>query len=162
MSCTAAGESFPTLFTRLSYSEELTIFLVSDCQVNDWKNGNPPHKTICGKVTSDTPLPIPPAPLATTTSRSSIPPPVGGYRRSIALVHQISLLERNPTIDYFLIPPAPLPDVGTSMAQPTLRELFRLNHQQNQGALWALWALWAEGPSPVWLCTEPTDCPRFC
>jgi hypothetical protein len=42
-------------------------------------------------------------------------------------------------------------------------EVLRMTqHQQNQGALWAMWVLWAEGPSPVWLCTEPTDCPRFC
>ena len=30
-------------------------------------------------------------------------------------MHQISLLEKDPSIDYFLIPPAPEPDIGVTM-----------------------------------------------
>jgi hypothetical protein len=128
MSCTAAGECFSA--RALAINEALMIFLVSDCQVNDWKNGNPPHKTICGKLACDIPMPWPPAPPMTKANCSTVPPPIGSYRRSIALVHQISLLEQHPTIDYFLILPAPLPNFCISISNPTLKEFFRANRNR--------------------------------
>jgi len=36
----------------------------------------------------------------------------------------MSLLKKNPSADYFLIPPTPLPDIGIAMAEPNLRKLF--------------------------------------
>jgi hypothetical protein len=55
-----------------------------ECQVNHWKNGDPPHKAVCGSP----------------------------KRRSAALLKQIAKLEQEPTVEYYLMPPAPLPEVG--------------------------------------------------
>jgi hypothetical protein len=55
-----------------------------ECQVYDWKNGDPPHKAVCS-----TPK-----------------------RRSAALLKQIAMLEQYPSVDYFLVRPAPLPELG--------------------------------------------------
>jgi hypothetical protein len=38
----------------------------------------------------------------------------------------MSMLEKNPSVDYVLIPPAPLPDIGAALAEPKLAQLFRL------------------------------------
>jgi hypothetical protein len=79
----------------------------SDCQVNDWKKGNPPHKTICGVPTSSIPTtqPLPPVSSPVTSKAPT-------FRRSPALLHQISLLEENSQVDYVLVQPAPSPDYG--------------------------------------------------
>ena len=43
----------------------------------------------------------------------------------MALLYQISRLSKDPSADYVLIPPAPLPDVGIALAEPVLGKLFR-------------------------------------
>jgi hypothetical protein len=91
----------------------------SDCQINDWKHGDPPHKTVCGKLISD----IPTSPKPSIQS-AKFPSP-RTFRPSLALMRQMSLLNKDPSADYFLIPPAPLPDIGIAMAEPSLTELFR-------------------------------------
>jgi hypothetical protein len=55
------------------------------------------------------------------------PPPAATYHRSVALQHQISLLEQHPTFDYVITPPAPLDDVAMAFQKPELAELFREN-----------------------------------
>jgi hypothetical protein len=34
------------------------------------------------------------------------------------------MLEKHPSVDYFIIPPAPLPDVGLTFGEPELAKLF--------------------------------------
>jgi len=62
------------------------MYCSRECQVSDWKYGDPPHKAVCGK-----------------------PRP-----RSAALLKQIALLEKHPSVDYFLMRPEPLPEVGVT------------------------------------------------
>jgi hypothetical protein len=89
--------------------------------MNDWHHGNPPHKTICGgKLASSNPLTSP-----QSASHLTANVPTGTYSRSMALVHQMSMLKKHPAVDYFLIPPAPQPDLGITMAHPDLATLFR-------------------------------------
>ncbi|KAF8957199.1 hypothetical protein BDZ97DRAFT_1847730 [Flammula alnicola] len=84
-----------------------------ECQTHDWKHGSPrPHKAICGKEVNDLSMEAEPH----TKERSKgIPLPDPGFERSPALLHQISLLERKPNVDYVLINPPPLPDVGIAL-----------------------------------------------
>jgi len=90
-----------------------------DCQVKDWKKGTPPHKTICGKPTSgiSATQPLPPV-------SGSIPPKARTFRRSPALLRQISLLEKSSKVDYVLMQPTPLPDQGIAFQAGT-STLFR-------------------------------------
>jgi hypothetical protein len=94
-----------------------------DCQVNDWKRGNlpnnPPHKAICGKPTSTIPAVQPPSPLSDATSGAQ----ATAFHPSPALLRQMSLLEENPTLDYVLVQPEPLPDHGI-VFQSSMGSLF--------------------------------------
>ncbi|KDR68267.1 hypothetical protein GALMADRAFT_146498 [Galerina marginata CBS 339.88] len=92
-----------------------TIFYCSsECQKHDWKHGNPrPHKNICGRPESEIPDEVK-APSNENNKR--IPLPVPGFKRSPALLHQISLqMKAEPPVDYFLVNPPPLADVGISL-----------------------------------------------
>lgn len=81
----------------------------SECQVNDWKKGDPPHRITCGKPTSDlpdlasTPYSFAGTPLSDRTKAQGIPLPKEGFVRSPALQYQIQLLLENPELDYCLI-----------------------------------------------------------
>lgn len=100
-----------------------------ECQVSDWKTGQPPHKTICGK--KDT---IRDAYLAPKTAASAgdsdnddfFGPPEPGYVRSPALLHQLQMLKENPAVDYVLVRPDPHPDHGVVLQDPLGRMFFKL------------------------------------
>jgi len=77
-----------------------------ECQVDDWKKGSTSHcahKLICGKPLSDySSLDV----LLTAEVIVKVPLPDRGFKRSPALLHLISFLERPDTIDYvFIYPP---------------------------------------------------------
>lgn len=106
-----------------------------ECQVKDWKLGNPPHKSVCGKspkeVIDAASIPSPdPSQSATTPDSSSIEPPDPSYRRSPALLHLISMLEENPALDYVLMRPSPHPDHGVSFADPMGSLFFNLSRRR--------------------------------
>lgn len=78
----------------------------SDCQLNDWKRGNPAHKATCGKRLSELTdaLPASPShPPAGAAKAQGIPPARDGFVRSAALQYQIQLLIDKPEVDYFLV-----------------------------------------------------------
>lgn len=63
----------------------------SECQKHDWRHGSPrPHRDICGNKD------LKEAPKATLQQANDerFPQPENGFRRSPALLHQISLLKR--------------------------------------------------------------------
>jgi len=97
------GEAFKSCSRCMTIGRKV-MYCGRDCQVEDWKNGKPPHKIICGKPStpgaSNLAAPAPP-------KAGSIPPAAPNFRRPPALLHQISLLEENPTLDYALVKPAP-------------------------------------------------------
>lgn len=74
------------------------------CQTNDWRNGNSPHKTVCGKPFA---LPWQPesTPLKSTEQISSdhIPQPSPEWNRPAALEEQISSLRANSSLSYMLM-----------------------------------------------------------
>ncbi|KAG8919962.1 hypothetical protein FRC01_001010 [Tulasnella sp. 417] len=82
-----------TTYRRVPYCNK-------ECQTRDWKFGDPPHKTICGKSVS-VPSPSPIVPLRTFEQAISssgkdvyaVPPPDKGFIRSSDLVCQIVNLQ---------------------------------------------------------------------
>ncbi|KAE9396234.1 hypothetical protein BT96DRAFT_996949 [Gymnopus androsaceus JB14] len=93
------------------------------CQVNDYKNGNPPHKQICGNTDAllDATLSSPESKPKAKTPHTSTdedqsediprwPAPQPGYTRSPALQYQLLLLDEHPNLDYVLVRPEPQPD----------------------------------------------------
>ncbi|KAJ6596133.1 hypothetical protein DFH09DRAFT_1357309 [Mycena vulgaris] len=92
-----------------------------ECVKADW----PRHKIICGKLLTAESAAATAIPLDPSTSRGqapsiipaftsilgresrawSIPPCIGGYKRSAALIRQVLLLQQNPPVDYFLCLP---------------------------------------------------------
>jgi hypothetical protein len=69
-----------------------------ECQVYDWKKGNPrPHKVSCGQPLEDV-FCIPAAPTA--EDDPNFPPPDSGFRRTLALLHQIAFLKKDRRVDY--------------------------------------------------------------
>ncbi|PSR79205.1 hypothetical protein PHLCEN_2v7121 [Hermanssonia centrifuga] len=76
------------------------------CQVEDWKNGLPiPHKLICGKLIADIPSSISSSIPKVEESPSGIPKADAGYTRTSALLHQISLLQKDKDVDYYIMFP---------------------------------------------------------
>ncbi|KAF7978199.1 hypothetical protein HWV62_1418 [Athelia sp. TMB] len=86
-----------------------TRYCSRECQVADWKTGTPPHRTVCGQP--DALLAAPQAPA----TRREWEPAAPGFRRSPALLHQMRLLDENPSIDYFFVQPYPLNDYGVTI-----------------------------------------------
>ncbi|KAK7461306.1 hypothetical protein VKT23_008485 [Stygiomarasmius scandens] len=73
-----------------------------DCQVNDWKRGILPHKTICGSTSA----------LADSVLGTNSPSPAEdtkwgapgpGFTRSLALLYQLKVLDKRPNYDYMLV-----------------------------------------------------------
>lgn len=95
-----------------------------ECQIKDWKYGNPPHKTICGKpytVPGEGPSPIP---MQQSSNSNDIPPPDPGFIRSPELVNQLALLKDNPHVTYVLTQPDPKPDHGVALQHLEGKMLF--------------------------------------
>ncbi|KAF8588427.1 hypothetical protein K439DRAFT_632506 [Ramaria rubella] len=93
----------------------------SECQKEDWRNGRPPHKTICGKNISAVNAT---EEITRQIQDDRIPPPDPTFQRSIALRHQITFLSSPPYPDYVLIFPSPHPDKGISCSSLTARLVF--------------------------------------
>lgn len=75
--------------------------LYSECQVEHWKKGTPPHKLVCGNALRDEDIHVQTVnqkPIEDIEER--IPPADPGFTRSPALLTQISFLKRPPYVDY--------------------------------------------------------------
>lgn len=100
------------------------MYCNKECQLKDWKHGNPPHKTICGKpyaVPGEGPSSIP---IQQSSNSNDIPPPDPGFIRSPELVNQLALLKDNPHVTYVLTQPDPKPDHGVALQHAEGRMLF--------------------------------------
>ncbi|KAK0188438.1 hypothetical protein F5146DRAFT_1122637 [Armillaria mellea] len=107
----------------------ITRYCSRDCQVADWKCGFPvPHKNICGKKGYDddegTPQPDQVTPPSSGESEDAddteidtgIPAPEPSFKRSPALLHQISFhTEPDSFVDYVFVRPYPQDDHGVSL-----------------------------------------------
>ncbi|KAG8922306.1 hypothetical protein FRC01_014206 [Tulasnella sp. 417] len=96
----------------------------AECQLKDWKHGNPPHKTICGKpyaVPGEGPTSTP---IQQSSGSNDIPPPDPGFIRSPELVHQLALLQDNPHVTYVLTQPDPKPDHGVALQHSMGKMMF--------------------------------------
>ncbi|KAF7794717.1 hypothetical protein EIP86_005855 [Pleurotus ostreatoroseus] len=125
---------------------------VRECQIQDWKTGKPyPHKQVCGRLINED---VDEALKEAATKLDDqdveddgqIPPADPSFKRSAALLHQISLLKKHPQIDYMVriaytlsvislrlmsmiaqfVKPHPKPDCGISLPNPVQRLLFNL------------------------------------
>ncbi|KAK6996861.1 MYND-type domain-containing protein [Favolaschia claudopus] len=86
--------------TRCAKIERSVPYCSRECQRADW-NGH--HKAICGKtLTFDIVSASVEHPTHGSSSRPHIGLPIDGFRRSIPLVNQVTLLNLNPTVDYYL------------------------------------------------------------
>jgi hypothetical protein len=124
-----------------------------ECQNNDWKNGSPPHKKICGKEAS---IPSKPSPSRRVYDGPKsgrpprkFPPSSPGYTRSPALLRQLKMLEEEdtePESDYIFMRPYPHPDVGIRCdgAREKFREYFEeAIHDQSPRAVLMMYSLLA-------------------
>ncbi|KAJ7168857.1 hypothetical protein C8R46DRAFT_1092672 [Mycena filopes] len=86
---------------RCSQRMNREVFYCSKvCQTADWKLR---HKAVCGKpLDFETASQAVEHPLSAPTSKSRIGPPVDGYKRSLALVSQVTEFNFEPTVDYYL------------------------------------------------------------
>ncbi|KAJ6497968.1 hypothetical protein C8R47DRAFT_1260782 [Mycena vitilis] len=76
------------------------LYCSADCQKAD---RNLRHKAICGKPYDfETAAQVMEHPINADTSHMRIGPPVDGYKRSIALIAQVTALNLCPTVDYQL------------------------------------------------------------
>ncbi|KAG9044344.1 hypothetical protein FS837_008277 [Tulasnella sp. UAMH 9824] len=120
VSCSKVSSQLPEGMNFLRCSKCMGVgrkvmYCNKDCQLNDWKHGNPPHKTICGKpyaVPGEGPNSIP---VQQSSGSSGIPPPDPGFIRSPELVYQLALLQDTPHISYVLTQPYPEPDHGVAL-----------------------------------------------
>ncbi|KAF7376701.1 Condensin complex subunit 2 [Mycena sanguinolenta] len=70
------------------------------CQKADWKLR---HKAVCGKALDFETVSQPVEnPASASTADTRIGPPVNGYKRSLALIAQVTGLNSNPMVDYYL------------------------------------------------------------
>lgn len=100
------------------------MYCNKECQLKDWKHGNPPHKTICGKpyaAPGEGPNPVP---IQQSSTSNNIPPPDPGFIRSPELVNQLALLQDNPHITYVLTQPDPKPDHGVALQHTMGKMMF--------------------------------------
>ncbi|KAK6977510.1 MYND-type domain-containing protein [Favolaschia claudopus] len=87
----------PTCFDNM---ERPVRYCSQDCQRADWEGG---HREVCGRsLDFDTVSQVVDHPVHSHASRPHIGLPVDGFKRSIPLVHQVTQLNLNPTVDYYL------------------------------------------------------------
>ncbi|KIP03873.1 hypothetical protein PHLGIDRAFT_218055 [Phlebiopsis gigantea 11061_1 CR5-6] len=99
--------------------ERKVFYCSKECQTKDWREGIPrPHKVICGKqLSGDEPEHAPPpVPEMSVESELLVPPADPGFKRSPALMNQVSRLTENSNVDYVIVNPYPEPDQGIGMA----------------------------------------------
>ncbi|KAK7020369.1 MYND-type domain-containing protein [Favolaschia claudopus] len=85
---------------RCAKIERVVSYCSRECQRADW---NGPHKVICGKALNfDMVSAAVEHPTHGPSSRPHIGLPVDGFKRSIPLIHQVTQLNLNPTVDYYL------------------------------------------------------------
>ncbi|KAG8910838.1 hypothetical protein FRC00_007453, partial [Tulasnella sp. 408] len=100
------GRRFMQCIKCRDHQNRKVVYCDRECQVNDWKNGNPPHKTICGK-----PFTLPWQPESTPLKSAEeisidyIPQPSSEWSRPTALEEQISLLRSDSSLSYVLMQP---------------------------------------------------------
>ncbi|KAK7001532.1 MYND-type domain-containing protein [Favolaschia claudopus] len=86
--------------TRCAKIERSVPYCSRECQRADW---NGPHKAICGRALDfDSVSEVAEHPTHGPSSRPHIGLPVNEFKRSIPLVHQVTQLNLNPTVDYYL------------------------------------------------------------
>ncbi|KAJ3553055.1 hypothetical protein NM688_g3822 [Phlebia brevispora] len=108
------------------------LYCSRDCQVQDWKNGIPrPHRDICGKTSLAGAAAESSSASASHTLRAEdqlaagcVPEPDPKFKRSPALLHQLSFLQQPPYVDYTIIFPHPDPDQGVMIPMPEEKVLF--------------------------------------
>ncbi|KAF9066789.1 hypothetical protein BDP27DRAFT_1423547 [Rhodocollybia butyracea] len=115
------------------------------CQVQDWKNGRPPHRTTCGNTAALKDAILAPgsqsnkgkSKAAAQSNGDSADDdkrfwkePKPGYIRSPALLHQLKFLEENPDMDYVFVRPEPHPDHGVKIPHPMGKMLFILQRNR--------------------------------
>ncbi|KAJ7618730.1 hypothetical protein FB45DRAFT_932305 [Roridomyces roridus] len=81
---------------RCKAIDRLVYYCSKQCQTTDWKTGTPPHKTVCGKKGAVATALLSPVAAAEDDDDDLYGPPVDGYTRSPALLHQLKLLQRKP------------------------------------------------------------------
>ncbi|KAK6977504.1 MYND-type domain-containing protein [Favolaschia claudopus] len=85
---------------RCAKIERSVLYCSRECQRADW-NGS--HKAICGRALDfDTVSKAVKHPTQGPSSRPHIGLPVNGFKRSIPLVRQVTQLNLNPSVDYYL------------------------------------------------------------
>ncbi|KAF7376842.1 Condensin complex subunit 2 [Mycena sanguinolenta] len=91
---------FPRCKTCFEKMQRQVLYCSATCQKADWKLR---HKAVCGKSLDFETVSRPVEnPATASTADTRIGPPVNGYKRSLALIAQVTALNRNPTFDYIL------------------------------------------------------------
>lgn len=96
------------------------------CQANDYKNGNPPHKQLCGNKNALLEATLSPSGSEKATSNTRWPVPQAGYTRSPALQHQLRLIEEDSRFHYVFVRPYPEDDIGVVLYHPMGQVFFEL------------------------------------
>ncbi|KAH8832424.1 hypothetical protein DL96DRAFT_1457618 [Flagelloscypha sp. PMI_526] len=114
----------------------LVYYCGKPCQVNEWKNGNPPHKKICGDKTALLNATLSSPSTSTSVDASSDPDededeygwpkPKPGYTRSPALQYQLKFLSEKKGVNYVFIQPAPHNDYGITIPDIIRRAMFEV------------------------------------
>ncbi|KZV66952.1 hypothetical protein PENSPDRAFT_755304 [Peniophora sp. CONT] len=81
------------------------LYCSKECQLSDWKRGDPPHKTICGKPLAETAQQVSQASQGSGT-KTRFPPAEAGFVRSPALLYTLNALEENRELDYVFVRPS--------------------------------------------------------
>ncbi|KAJ7809669.1 hypothetical protein B0H13DRAFT_1927812 [Mycena leptocephala] len=122
LSAAKAGVQALAACKRCKAIDRLILYCSKQCQTADWKEGHPPHKTVCGKEGAIVRSLLNTVPEATVDEDDIFPPPNPGYTRSPALLYQLKCLRENREVDYLLIEPEPFPDHGV-MLEAIAREV---------------------------------------
>ncbi|KAH8832426.1 hypothetical protein DL96DRAFT_1582060 [Flagelloscypha sp. PMI_526] len=115
-----------TACSRCNMIGRKVLYCSKVCQTQDWKHGNPPHKSVCGKENafSEAVL-MPPSPPAANNKATKWPAPEPGIKRTPALQHQLKMLTERPNFDYVFIPPMPEPEnIGLCLKSDAFRQAF--------------------------------------
>ncbi|KAJ7574443.1 hypothetical protein C8J56DRAFT_472398 [Mycena floridula] len=91
------------------------FYCTKECQVQDWKHGNPTHKSICGNKSALAESVLSPGKAEKDADSGKWGAPDPGFVRSPALLHQLKFLAENPMLDYVIVRPAPEPDQGIKL-----------------------------------------------